>query len=211
MMDLTHFPLQFVTDGPSPLPSVEAALAAGCRWVQLRMKQATTQERRRAAIDILRACRDAGATFIVDDDVQLCADLRADGVHLGANDLPVALARKSLGDSYIIGATCHDAPTLLRAEADGASYAGCGPWRFTTTKSNLAEPLGPDGLRELVWLARSQGSTMPIVAIGGIVATDVPLIRECGADGIAVSGAIAHAADPLTAARELAEEAFKLF
>ena len=83
------------------------ALEGGCRWIQLRMKGASDEEVRPVAMEVLRMCRDKGATFVIDDRVELVKVLHADGVHLGKNDMPVQEARRILGPQAIIGGTAN--------------------------------------------------------------------------------------------------------
>lgn len=215
-MNKDFFRFQFVSCGSDAAGSVcqiRQALEGGCRWVQLRMKYYGAAEGlsahlwsvRQAAAEVRRMTAAVGATFILDDYVDLCAEVGADGVHLGAEDMAVGTARRRLGDTYIIGATCHDASALLLAERAGATYAGCGPWRWTATKRNLASVLGFEGLRAIVSEARSLGCRLPVVAIGGLTLADVEAVFLAGAQGVAVSGAVAHAEDPVDASRQFCQ------
>ena len=145
--------LQFIShhsDKYSYLDSIRMALEGGCRWIQLRMKDATDDEVRPVAIQALQLCRDYGATFIIDDRVELVRELGADGVHLGKNDMPIAEARRILGPDYIIGGTANTIWDVKAHYSAGADYIGCGPFRFTTTKKNLSPVLGLDGYRRIV-------------------------------------------------------------
>lgn len=196
---LTDFRLQFITHGAGVADTVAGArlaLEGGCRWIQLRMKDGTDDELTLAGRQVARMCADCGATFIVDDRVDLVERLGADGVHLGLNDMPVAQARKTLGPGRIIGATANTADHILAAAAAGADYIGLGPFRFTATKKNLSPVLGTEGYLNIIKAVRGAGIALPVVAIGGITAADIPELAAAGADGIAVSGAILRAADP---------------
>lgn len=173
-----------------------AVVAGGCRWVQLRMKDATRAELMEIGLKIRDICRQAGATFIVDDHVELVADLDADGVHLGKNDMPVAEARQMLGPDKIIGATANSFDDIRAAVKAGADYIGLGPFRFTTTKDKLSPVLGLEGYRQIMDRCRREGITLPVVAIGGITADDLAPLMATGISGIAVSGALLNAADP---------------
>lgn len=200
---LADFGLQFITHGATVdevVAGAEAAVAGGCRWVQLRMKDAPRQSLVQAGRRIRRLCSD-GRIFIVDDHVELVEELGADGVHLGRNDMPVDRARAILGPDRIIGATANTAAHILEAAAAGADYIGLGPFRFTTTKKNLSPVLGAGGYRGILGEVRAAGVTLPVVAIGGITAADVATVMDAGADGVAVSGAILSAADPVEATR----------
>lgn len=97
---ITHF-----TDTYSYYDSARMALEGGCRWIQLRMKDTPVDEVEREAIRLQGLCKDYGATFIIDDHVELVKKIHADGVHLGKKDMPVAEARGILGKEFIIGGT----------------------------------------------------------------------------------------------------------
>lgn len=141
-MDMNHFKLQFIThftDTYSYLDSARMALEGGCRWVQLRMKHASDEETEAVALEVQKLCRTYGATFLIDDRVELVRKLKADGVHLGKNDMPIAEARKILGKDFLIGGTANTFDDVRAHYEAGADYIGCGPFRFTTTKEK-AQP-----------------------------------------------------------------------
>lgn len=177
------------------------ALEGGCRWIQLRMKDASDDEFVGVARDVRRLCTQYGAKFIIDDRVHLAATTGADGVHLGRNDMPINEARRTLGTHYIIGGTTNTFDDIRRIASQGADYIGCGPYRFTTTKKNLSPVLGLDGYRLLIQQMHEAGIHLPIVAIGGITADDIEDIMLTGVTGIAVSGAILNADDPVAEMR----------
>ena len=196
--------IQFIShqnDRYSYLDGIRLALEGGCKWVQLRMKDATDDEVRPIAIEAQRLCRENGATFIIDDRVALVKELHADGVHLGKDDMPIAEARQILGDDYIIGGTANALDDVRRHYASGANYIGCGPFRFTTTKKRLSPILGLDGYKSIVEGMKREGIDLPIVAIGGITADDVSSILATGVTGIALSGAILNADNPVDETR----------
>lgn len=200
--------LQFIshyTDRYSYLDSIRMALAGGCRWVQLRMKDVTDDEIRPVALEAQRLCKEAGAIFIIDDHVELVKEIQADGVHLGKMDMPIADARKLLGEDFIIGGTANTFEDVKSHYEAGANYIGCGPFRFTTTKKKLSPVLGLDGYRQIVSQMRQAGISLPIVAIGGITAEDIPDIMQTGVTGIALSGTVLRAADPVAEMRRLIE------
>jgi thiamine-phosphate pyrophosphorylase len=182
----------------SYLDSIQLALEGGCRWIQLRMKDATDDEVRPIAVEAQKLCRAYGAKFIIDDRVALVRELGADGVHLGKNDMPIREARQILGPDFIIGGTANtfeDAKAHYEASAD---YIGCGPFRFTTTKQKLAPVLGLEGYRHIIQQMRAANINIPIVAIGGITKDDIPAILQTGITGIALSGTVLRADDPIT-------------
>ena len=198
--------LQFIshyTDKYSYLDSIRLALQGGCRWIQLRMKDATDDEVRPVAIEAQKLCKQYGATFISDDRVALVKELQADGVHLGKNDMPISEARRLLGPDYIIGGTANTIWDVKAHYAAGADYIGCGPFRFTTTKQKLSPVLGLDGYRRIIIEMRAAHIDLPIVAIGGITKDDIPAILATGITGIALSGTVLRAANPIDEMKHL--------
>ena len=192
--------IQFITHENSRFSyadGAEMALKGGCRWIQLRMKEASDAEFIAVAEKIAPICREYGATFILDDRVHLVNICRANGVHLGRNDMPVADARNLLGEKMIIGSTANTIDDIERLWRDGADYIGCGPYRFTTTKKNLSPILGLNGYLHITNEMKQRGIQLPIVAIGGITAADIEPLLATGIDGIAVSGAILNALSPI--------------
>ena len=198
--------LQFIThytDTIGYLDSVRIALEGGCRWVQLRMKNATVDEIRPVALEAMALCREAGATFIIDDHVALVKEIGADGVHLGKNDMPIDEARRILGPDFIIGGTANTFEDVVMHYNNGANYIGCGPFRFTTTKEKLSPVLGLEGYRDIVAKMKDAAIDIPVVAIGGINAEDIPQIMETGVTGIALSGTVLRASNPIEEMRKL--------
>lgn len=191
--------LQFIThrnDLFDEISGTRAVLEGGCRWVQLRMKEARDEEFLRVGREVERLCRQYGATFLLDDRVHLVAELGADGVHLGKNDMPPREARALLGPQKIIGATANTFGDIERAAAQGADYIGLGPFRFTRTKEKLSPILGIEGYREILARCAERGIRLPVVAIGGITAADVDALMATGIAGIALSGALLNAENP---------------
>lgn len=192
--------IQFITHSNERYDHVEGAklaLQGGCRWIQLRMKDAMEIDFLRAAKKIRRLCDEYHATFILDDHVEWVGLTGADGVHLGKNDMPVDEARKMLGRNKIIGGTANTFEDVERLSLQGAGYIGCGPFRFTTTKKNLSPVLGLEGYRDITAQMKAHDIQLPIVAIGGILHQDIPAIMQTGVTGIAVSGAILNAENPV--------------
>lgn len=200
------FRLQFITNPASVADAVaqtHEALAGGCRWIQLRWKDADDRLVAEAARQIAPLCRNSNAVFLLDDRVELVKPCSADGVHLGKNDMAIDDARRILGPAYIIGATANTTDDISAAAKSGADYIGYGPFRFTTTKKNLSPVLGLSGYRDAVAFLRRNGMALPIVAIGGIRADDIPAIMATGVGGIAVSGSIINAPSPADATQAL--------
>ena len=200
-MKSEHSKLQFIThytEKYSYIDSARIALEGGCRWIQLRMKDADASTLEETALIVQKMCKDYGATFIIDDHVLLTKKIKADGVHLGKNDMPIAEARRLLGDSFIIGGTVNSLDDV-RATLQSATpnYFGCGPFRFTSTKKNLAPILGHEGYRNIIREMKEGGIRIPLVAIGGIRKEDIPELMADGVHGIALSSSILRAENPV--------------
>lgn len=200
--------LQFIShqnDKLSYLEGIHEALTGLCNWIQLRIKGATDNEVRPIALKAQSWCKIMSATFIIDDRVDLVKEIHADGVHLGKNDMPVAEARKILGDDFIIGGTANTFEDVKALAEAGADYIGCGPFRFTTTKEKLSPVLGLEGYQHIVSEMKAQHIDLPIVAIGGITKEDIPDIMKTGVTGIALSGCILNAEDPARETHDIVE------
>lgn len=192
--------LQFIThtnDRYDYYTSAQAALEGGCRWIQLRMKEADDETILSVARPLRQLCNQYGAILILDDKVELVADCGADGVHLGKNDMPPTEARRLLGEKAIIGGTANTIDDIDHLVASGVNYIGLGPFRFTQTKKNLSPILGIEGYRHILQACRDKSYTLPIVAIGGITLSDIPALMATGVSGIALSGTILQAEDPV--------------
>ncbi len=200
------FGVQFIThytDTLTYLDSVRIALEGGCRWIQLRMKEASDAYAEEVARQAQKMCRVCGAVFIIDDRVELAARLHADGVHLGKADMPVREARRLLGPGFLIGGTANTFEDVLLHYEGGADYIGCGPFRYTATKQKLAPVLGLEGYRTLIARMRAEGIVLPVVGIGGVTAGDMASLAEAGLGGIALSGSVLRAADPVDEMRRV--------
>ena len=198
--------LQFITHHTANINYAEGALMAlqgGCRWIQLRMKDAETSEICRVAKLIEPACHDVGAKFIIDDHVELVKTLHADGVHLGKNDMSIEEARNILGNNYIIGGTANTIEDIINIYNSGADYIGCGPYKFTSTKKNLSPIIGLEGYNKIISYMKQQHINIPIVAIGGIIDKDILPILKTGVDGIALSGCILNADNPVEKMKQI--------
>ena len=191
--------IQFITHSNERYGYVEGArlaLEGGCRWVQLRMKDASEEEFVAAAEQIGKLCREHEAVFVLDDHAELVERCGADGVHLGKNDMPVDEARRLLGNDRIIGGTANTFEDIERLHRQGADYIGCGPFRYTTTKKNLSPILGLEGYTAIIHRMQEKDIHLPIVAIGGITIADIPAVMQTGVSGIALSGTVLHADSP---------------
>jgi len=189
--------LHVITDtrpGRHALPVVVAALDAGAPVIQLRAKGLPDGELYELASRVVGECASRGAACIVNDRVDIALAVGAAGVHLGADDLPVAVARDLIGDAPAVGATARDPETARRHEAAGATYLGVGPVFATRTKAGLPDPLGAAGLRAVV-----TSVDLPVIAIGAVTADRVPELIAAGAYGVAVVTAVSDASDPAAA------------
>ena len=201
--------VQFIThynDRCSYVDSARIALEGGCRWVQLRMKDVEESLLMETAIIVQKMCKEYGATFIIDDNVLLAKRIKADGVHLGKHDMPIAEAREILGEQFIIGGTVNSFEDILfHLQGATPDYFGCGPFRFTSTKKNLSPILGMEGYRHIIQLMQNHNLHIPLVAIGGIAKDDIPSLLACGVDGIALSGSIINADNPIQEMRDIVD------
>ncbi|MDZ3817791.1 thiamine phosphate synthase [Prevotella bivia] len=193
--------IQYITHENQRMSYLDGAILAlmgGCKWVQLRMKEASDEEFLVVGSQLRELCKIYSATFILDDRVHLVKPLGADGVHLGKNDMPIDEARRCLqSDKVIIGGTANTFDDIKRLHQQGANYIGCGPFRYTETKKKLAPILGFQGYKSLVEKMKSEGITLPIFAIGGILYDDVKALLSIGIDGIAISGGVLNADNPI--------------
>lgn len=197
--------LQYITNTESPVSVVEQVkrvIEGGCRWVQIRMKEASDEEITKVVEEIKPLCLETETFLILDDRVELAKLLDVGGVHLGKMDMLPSKARLVLGPAAVIGTTANTFDDILAVRALDIDYIGMGPFRFTQTKKNLSPVLGLDGLRDLNSQMEKNEINIARVAVGGIKKEDVVPIIETGCNGVAVSGAIAFADD---IAKETAE------
>lgn len=178
----------------------DAAFRGGAPAVQVRIKGSSDAEVLAECERIVDAAQRTQGVVIVNDRADIALTAGADGVHGGADDLPVAALRRLLGGDRLVGGTARDLETALRHQDDGASYVGVGPIYATATKDGLPEPLGPAGVEKV-----AAAVEIPVIAIAGITAARVPELLNAGAHGVAVIGAVANAADPAAATAELLE------
>lgn len=190
--------LQFITNETStcnPAEQVKAVIKGGCRWVQIRMKEASDDEIASVVTEIKPLCLETETFLILDDRVELAKKLDVGGVHLGKTDMLPSKARMLLGPAAVIGVTANTFDDIKAVRSLDIDYIGIGPYADTRTKSNLAPILGLEGIRDICMSMEKDEINISHVAIGGITLEDVVPIMEAGVNGIAVSGAIANAAD----------------
>lgn len=187
--------LQYITNASTIdqiVRQVKNVLDGGCRWIQLRMKDAAADEVRQALHSLIPLVRKCEAKLIVDDLVELAAMNGVDGVHLGSNDMSPVEARKLLGTDKLIGYTVNSYEVAQIATYLPVDYYGVGPWRFTTTKKALSPVLGFEGVVKIVSHLKNFTPERPIVVIGGVTLHDVSDILKTDADGVAVSQALSN-------------------
>jgi thiamine-phosphate pyrophosphorylase len=176
-------------------------MAGGVRLVQLREKDLPTRE----LLSLAYAFRDLtfkfSARLLINDRIDICLAVQADGVHLRANSLPTRIARKILGDTKLIGVSAHSIQEARQAQEEGADFITLGPIYETPSKAGYGPPLGVDTLKTI----RRQVK-IPLLALGGIKKERVREVLEAGADGIALISAILMAEDPRQAAIQLIHE-----
>jgi thiamine-phosphate pyrophosphorylase len=184
--------------GRSSESIAEAALEAGARVVQVREKEGSARRALEVATNLRRLTRRFGALLIVNDRLDIALAAEADGVHVGQEDLPIELARRLLGSDAIVGLSITASDQLASDDAAGADYLGAGAVFPTGSKGDAT-------LTGLPLLAAARNATRaPIVAIGGIDATNAGRAIAAGADSVAVISAVTQAADPAAAVRALA-------
>ncbi len=197
------YSLYLVTDrdlalGRSTVEIVKRALQGGVTCVQLREKNCSTLEFIEQALALKDILKSTGVPLIINDRVDVALAVEADGVHLGQTDMPLAMAKKILGNTMIIGISAESLEDAVEAERKGADYLGVSPIYATPTKTDTAAPLGLEGLRAIRNSVR-----LPLVGIGGLNRDNSAEAIRHGADGIAGVSAIVAADDPATAAGDL--------
>jgi thiamine-phosphate pyrophosphorylase len=178
---------------------IPAVVDGGVTCIQIRDKNCSSRERFDTGRRVMDLLKGKDVMFVVNDRADIAAALGAGAVHVGAKDVPLAELQKAF-PSMLYGYSCNNSDDIMTAEA--ADYIGVGPAFFTDTKADLRGLIGPEGIKALL-----QKTDKPAVAIGGINAQNIELLRGTGINGVAVSSAICAAADPYEAAKILREKA----
>lgn len=192
MKPVVDYSIYLVTDeaclhGRPLLECVEEALAAGVTLVQYRAKAADGGVLYAEACKLKELCDKYNVPLIINDRLDIALAVGAAGVHLGQDDLPCAVARRLLGEDFIIGVSAHNPAEAVQAVSEGADYLGCGAVFGTATKHDVAK-LGLENLRAI-----RKAVPVPMVGIGGITADNYAEVLATGADGAAiVSGILAQ-------------------
>jgi len=191
--------LQFIsnqTKDVTHLESIQTALDAGCRWIQLRVKNQSFENVLNLAEISKNLCDGYQAELIINDFPLIAKEIDACGLHLGLDDMPIETARKIVGEKMIIGGTANTLEHVVKRIKEGADYIGLGPFRFTSTKQNLSPIVGLSGYRNIITSLKELDLSIPIIAIGGITQEDIAAISETGMYGVAISGSIINSENP---------------
>ena len=178
----------------------EAAVRAGVKIVQLRMKHATREDILREAREMRRVTQGTETLFIVNDDPALAAEAEADGVHVGQDDMPPAEVRAKFPQLKVVGLSTHNLDQVRASWDQPIDYIGVGPVYATPTKDIPDPTLGPEMAGRMIAAAR-----VPAVAIGGINAETLPAVLAAGARNFAVVRAVCQSPDPYSAIRKLVD------
>ena len=223
MISRLHYITQDLPDF-SHAQLAEFACKGGADWVQLRVKgplsgSPPSGEREiratwlKIAEETKLICKKYGAKLIINDSVQIAKEIRADGVHLGKEDMNPKEARKILGNNFIIGGSSNSIEDVRWQMENGCDYIGVGPFRFTSTKENLNPVLGLEGIKNIIKTMspsqRGLGGGIPLIAIGGIKPEDIEPLMQTGIHGVAVSSAINLAEDRSGMTRKFCHELHK--
>ena len=168
---------------------VEAALKGGATCVQLREKEMNDQDFLAEALEIAALCKRYGVPFFINDNVEVAVKCKADGVHVGQEDMAAAQVRQQVGDHMMIGVSAHSVEEALEAVKNGADYLGVGAMFSTSTKKDV-QLLSKAVLRDIC-----AAVTVPVVAIGGISKANISQLAGSGVDGVALVSAIFAAED----------------
>jgi thiamine-phosphate pyrophosphorylase len=181
---------------PNIVKAIEDVLRGGATSIQLRLKESSTKEMIEVGRKIRKLTRNYGALYFVDDRLDVALATDADGVQLGPDDMPIAIARE-MAPNLIIGGSVYSLEEAVRAESEGADFLGAGSVFASPTKTD-ARVIGLNGLREIV-----KNVKIPVVAIGGINTSNAEAVLKTGVAGIAVISAVMGAEDVCIATFEL--------
>jgi thiamine-phosphate pyrophosphorylase len=186
--------LQYISQEPH-LENIQLACEAGCDWIQIRAKNLNFDKYVQLAKRAKTIADNFNAKLIVNDAIHVAIEVGAYGVHLGKKDLDLSEARKLVDNKMIIGGSTNSLEDILEAADKGVDYLGLGPFRHTTTKTDLNPVLGLEGMAKIMNEVQKRNIKIPIIAIGGILLEDIRSLKEIGISGIAVSGLITLAKD----------------
>ncbi|WP_102401150.1 thiamine phosphate synthase [Haloimpatiens massiliensis] len=165
--------------------AVEESIKGGASIIQIREKEATTREFFNIASEIHDITKYYNVPLIINDRIDIAQAIKAEGVHLGQDDMPIEYARKILGEDIIIGISCGNVYEALEAQNKGANYLGLGAVFSTNTKKDIDIPIGLNGLKEI-----TSKIHIPSVAIGGVNHSNAKSVMETGVSGLSVISCI---------------------
>jgi thiamine-phosphate pyrophosphorylase len=199
--DLYGITASLLSLGRSNTDVVREMIKAGIKIIQYREKERSVREKYRECREIRKLTSEAGVMLIINDHLDLALAVKADGVHLGQDDLPLPVARKLAGRRLLLGISTHSPEQAKAAAAEGADYLGVGPLFATKTKKDICAPVS---LEYLDYVARN--ISLPFVAIGGIKEHNIALVRSRGAVCCALVSEIVGAPDIVAKVRDLREK-----
>lgn len=194
---------RWLKENQSLSDAVKEAVNGGATMIQLREKNMSDDELKKEALLIKDSCN---VPLIIDNNIEVCKAVGADGVHVGQDDMPVKEARAILGDDYVIGATAHNVSEAIQAEKDGADYLGVGAAFGSSTKYDVKKIISLEEYKKI-----TQAVSIPVVAIGGINETNIMKLKGLGLSGVAVVSAIFAKDDIEKATREMLNMALSEF
>lgn len=194
MIARLHYISQAAKNG-THLDAIKQVLQSGGKWIQLRIKDQAEDQVLQYAVAAKKICDQYGAKLIINDFPNVARAVGCFGVHLGLQDMPIAVARKIIGKEQVIGGTANTFEDILQRSAEGVDYIGLGPYRFTPTKKNLSPIIGLEGYQKIMEAVKHAGINIPIIAIGGVEVEDIQQIMATGIYGIALSAALTNQAD----------------
>ncbi len=186
--------------GRSHLEVAREAIKGGASLIQFRDKEMTTRQLVETAGKIKELTEGADIPLIINDRLDVALAVDADGVHVGQDDMPAALARQLIGPHKILGVSASTVEEARQAEREGANYVSASPVFTTPTKPDAPPPTGLEGLRAIV-----EAVNLPVIAIGGIDEKNAAEVMEAGAQGVAVISVVVSALDIAATARRLRE------
>ena len=188
----------FLCEQTGVVETVRAALKGGVSFVQIRDKQATTQQLISLALEVKQIMSGSHIPLVINDNVEAAITSGVDGVHIGQEDMDAAKVRQIIGPDRILGLSVETETAALKLDPNVVDYAGAGPVFATQTKLDHKMPIGFTGLKRLCSCL-----TVPVVAIGGLKEEHCTAALEAGADGVAVVSAICGQPNPEESARNL--------
>ncbi|MDI6605260.1 MAG: thiamine phosphate synthase [Thermoanaerobacteraceae bacterium] len=176
--------------GRDNIQVVKDMIEAGIKIIQYREKEKKMLYKYNECVELRKMTKDAGVTFIIDDDIDLALAVKADGVHIGQEDMPIERVREIVGNDVIIGLSTHSPEQALEAVKRGADYIGVGPIFPTKTKKDVCDAVGLEYLDFVV-----KNIDIPFVAIGGIKEGNIKEVKKHGAKCMALVTEIVGADD----------------